>query len=42
MIVVTGAGGRLGGAVLAALLETVPPTEVGISTTAPEQAAALA
>ncbi len=37
MIVVTGVGGRLGGAVLAALLERVDPAEVGVSTTRPDQ-----
>jgi NAD(P)H dehydrogenase (quinone) len=41
MIVVTGAGGRLGGAVVAALLERMPAQEIGVSTTAPEKLSAL-
>jgi uncharacterized protein YbjT (DUF2867 family) len=42
MIVVTGAGGRLGGAVLRALLERMPAAEVGVSTTAPQKLSSLA
>lgn len=42
MIVVTGAGGRLGGAVLRALLERRPADEIGVSTTRPDERAALA
>lgn len=37
MIVVMGAGGRLGGAVVAELLERVSPAELGVSTTRPEE-----
>jgi uncharacterized protein YbjT (DUF2867 family) len=39
MIVITGATGRLGGRVLAALLERVPAEELGVSSTDPERAA---
>lgn len=42
MIVVTGAGGRLGGAVVGALLERVAAEEIGVSTTRPEELADLA
>jgi NAD(P)H dehydrogenase (quinone) len=35
MIVVTGAHGRLGGAVITELLKTLPPSQVGVSTTRP-------
>ncbi len=42
MIVVTGAGGRLGGAVLTELLQRVPAGEVGVSTTRPDALAELA
>lgn len=41
MIVITGATGRLGGAVLSTLLENVQPTELGASTTDPSKAAHL-
>ncbi|AZS38098.1 Quinone oxidoreductase 2 [Microbacterium lemovicicum] len=42
MIVITGAGGRLGRAVVDALLERADPASIGVSTTRPEAAAALA
>lgn len=42
MIVVMGAGGRLGGAVVSSLLERVEPDEVGVSTTRPEELQHLA
>lgn len=42
MIVITGAGGRLGSAVVDALLEQVPAEGIGISTTDPTRASALA
>src|SRR4051812_31134760 len=42
VIVVTGAAGRLGGAVLAQLLEHMPASEVGVSTTRPEELAQFA
>ncbi|KQQ05395.1 MULTISPECIES: NmrA family NAD(P)-binding protein [unclassified Rathayibacter] len=41
MIIVTGAGGRLGGAVVDALLERTDPSTVGVSTTRPDELAAL-
>ncbi|GAA4265322.1 NAD(P)H-binding protein [Frondihabitans peucedani] len=42
MIVVTGAGGRLGGAVLTELLERIEPSDLGVSTTRPEEFGELA
>ena len=42
MIVVTGAGGRLGGAVLADLLERLPADQIGVSTTRPDELTAAA
>lgn len=42
MIVITGASGRLGGAVLRELLDRVPADQLGVSTTAPEAATDLA
>ena len=42
MIVVTGATGQLGGAVVAQLLDRVPAEGVGVSVRAPEKASALA
>ncbi len=41
MIVVTGAGGRLGGAVVEQLLDRLPPQEIGVSTTDPARQAGL-
>ena len=37
MIVITGATGRLGGAVLREVLERLPAKEIGVSTTSPEK-----
>lgn len=37
MIVVTGAGGRLGGAVVRELLQLTPASQIGVSTTDPEK-----
>ncbi|WKK72173.1 NAD(P)H-binding protein [Rathayibacter oskolensis] len=42
MIIVTGAGGRLGGAVVDALLERTDSSAVGVSTTRPDELSALA
>ncbi|MFS0735115.1 NmrA family NAD(P)-binding protein [Microbacterium sp. 1P10UB] len=42
MIVITGAGGRLGRAVVDSLLERTDPSTIGVSTTRPEAAAELA
>ncbi|WP_111766211.1 NmrA family NAD(P)-binding protein [Nakamurella deserti] len=41
MIVVTGAVGRLGGAVVTALLERLPADSIGVSTTRPDELATL-
>ncbi len=42
MIIVTGANGQLGGAIVAQLLARLPADQIGISVVDPEKATALA